>query len=360
MAVDRNPAWTWCAPLAACLALAGRLIVPGDAYLVVLGLTLGGAVLAAVHHAEVIAHRVGEPFGTLLLALAVTVIEVGLIVSLMMAGGSEAAALPRDTIFAAVMLILNGILGLCLLVGGLTHREQRFDMRGVNATLAVLGTLLVLTLILPNFTTTVPGPYYSHGQLVTVAVVSLALYATFLLVQTVRHRDYFLPEGPAVADEHVHAPQPTPSATTLSAVLLVVALVAVVLLAKSIAPALEHAVDAFGAPTETVGVLIAALVLLPESMAAVRAARANRVQTSLNLALGSAVASTALTIPTVAFLSLYMGWELSLGLDGKSMVLLALSLFVGTLSLSTGRTTVLQGAVHLVIFAVYLATTLIP
>jgi Ca2+:H+ antiporter len=294
------------------------------------------------------------------LALAVTVIEVALIVSLMLAGGATTEALARDTIFAAVMLILNGIVGVCLLVGGVRHREQVFGTRGVSSSLAVLAALAVLTMILPNYTTSVAGPYYSSAQLLSVAAVSLVLYATFVLVQTVRHRDYFLPEGELAADEQAHAPHPSGRTTALSSVLLLVSLAAVVLLGKSIAPVLESAVAAAGAPKTVVGVIIAALVLAPEGLAAVRAARANRLQTSLNLALGSALASIALTIPAVAFVSFYAGWNLVLGLDAKSTVLLGLSLLVATLSLSTGRTTVLQGAVHLVILAVYLVTTVIP
>jgi Ca2+:H+ antiporter len=258
------------------------------------------------------------------------------------------------------MIILNGMVGLCLLVGGVRHHEQTFGTRGVSSTLAVLAALAVLTLILPNFTTSVAGPYYSPAQLITVALVSLVLYATFVLVQAVRHRDYFLPKGELAADVDSHAPVPDNWTTGVSAALLLLALVAVVLLAKSIAPSLEAAVASAGAPKAVVGVIIAALVLMPEGLAAVRAARANRLQSSLNLALGSALASIGLTIPAVAGVSLVLGWNLVLGLDGKSTVLLALSLLVATTSLSTGRTTVLQGAVHLVIFAVYLVTTVVP
>jgi Ca2+:H+ antiporter len=352
------PLWSWVAPLAGCAALlgAGR----GGPFVALLALVLAGSVLAAVHHAEVIAHKVGEPFGSLVLALAVTIIEVALIVSLMITGGETTEALARDTIFAAIMIILNGIVGLCLLAGGVRHHEQVFGTRGVSSALAVLAALSVLTLILPNYTTSVSGPYYSSVQLGAVALVSLVLYAVFVLVQTVRHRDYFLPRGDLAADADTHAPMPDGWTTGLSALLLMVALVAVVLLAKAIAPTLEAAVAAAGAPEAVVGVAIAALVLMPEGLAAVRAARANRLQSSLNLALGSALASIALTIPAVAVVTLASGWNLVLGLDAKSTVLLALSLLVATISLSTGRTTVLQGAVHLVIFAVYLVMTSIP
>jgi Ca2+:H+ antiporter len=321
---------------------------------------LVACVLAAVHHAEVVAHRVGEPFGTLVLALAVTVIEVALIVSLMLASGDAAAALARDTIFAAIMIILNGMVGLCLLVGGSRHGEQAFGLYGVNAALATLAAMSVMTLILPNTTTTVAGPMYSASQLVLIAIVSLVLYGSFVFVQTIRHRDYFLPRPRAEHDVEAHAVPPGTPVAALSAALLLACLGAVVLLAKALSPTIEAAINAAGAPKAVVGIIIAAIVLLPESLAALRAARLNRLQTSLNLALGSALAFIGLTIPAVALAALATGWTLVLGLDLKGMVLLALSLLVATLSLGTGRTTVLQGTVHLVIFAVYLFTTIVP
>ena len=352
-----RPHWTWVAPLVAWAVMAGAGL--GGLFNLIVAAALVGAVLAAVHHAEVVAHRVGEPFGTLVLAVAVTVIEVALIVSLMVAGGPEEQALARDTVFAAVMIILNGIVGVCLLVGALRHREQTFGQAGVSASLATIAALAILALVLPNYTVSTAGPTYSGGQLAFVGLVSLVLYLVFVLVQTVRHRDYFLPATAAV-DEDAHAEVPSNAAAIASLLLLIVSLGAVVLLAKALAPVMKAAVKSAGAPEAVVGVAIAALVLLPESLAAVRAARANRLQTSLNLALGSALASIGLTIPTVAAVSLIMGWPLALGLDAKSMVLLVLTLIVATLSLGAGRTTVLQGAVHLVIFAVYLFTTVAP
>ena len=332
---------------------------PGGGFVALLAAGMLACVLAAVHHAEVIAHRVGEPYGTLVLAVAVTVIEVALIVSLMLTGGPATTALARDTVFAAVMIILNGMVGLCMLVGGSRFGEQRFGLYGVSASLATLAAIAVLTLVLPNFTTTVAGPFYSVGQLGFIAVVSLVLYGTFVLVQAVRHRDYFLP-GHSPADEDAHAEPPGVQVALASLGLLLACLAAVVLLAKSLAPSIEAAVLQAGAPLAAVGVIIAAVVLLPEGLAALRAARANRLQTSLNLALGSALASIGLTIPAVAIVSIATGWTLTLGLDAKSTILLLLSLFVATLSLGTGRTTVLQGVVHLVIFATYLFTTLFP
>lgn len=359
----RLPTWSILAPIAswAVLALTFALDRANASgwieLLVVMGLVAG--ILCAVFHAEVVAHRVGEPYGTLVLALAVTAIEVALIVSLMISGGESANGLARDAVFASVMIILNGMVGICLLSGGRRHGEQAFGLFGISAALATLAAISVLTLVLPNYTTTTPGPFYSKGQLTFIAVVSLVLYGTFVMIQTVKHRDYFLPVESA-SDEAVHAQPPSTRAALLSAALLLVCLTSVVLLAKTLSPALEAVVSEIGAPKALVGIIIAAVVLLPESIAAYQAARANRLQTSLNLALGSALASIGLTIPAVSFVSLVYGWNLSLGIDAKSSVLLWLSLLVASLSLGTGRTTIMQGMVHLVIFAVYLFTAIVP
>ncbi len=354
------PLWTWICPLGGWLLLAVAGQVDHPLFAVLLGVGLVGAVLAAVHHAEVVAHRVGEPFGTLVLALAVTIIEVALIVSMMLSGKDGAASLARDTIFAAIMIILNGMVGLCLLVGGRRHGEQSFGMYGVNAALATLATMAVIALVLPNATTSAPGPVYAPSQLLLAAIASFVLYGAFVLVQTVRHRDYFLPQGASADDAEAHAAPPSTRVALVAGGLLLVCLVAVVLLAKGLSPTIEGAVAAAGAPKAVVGIVIAAIVLLPESVAALNAARHNRLQTSMNLALGSALASIGLTIPVVALLAVANGWQLELGLDLKGMVLLVLSLLVATLSLGTGRTTILQGTVHLVIFAVYLFTTIVP
>lgn len=350
--------WIWLPPFAGAASL-----VFGEAIAIpplLLGVVLIITVLAAVHHAELVAHKVGEPFGTFLLALAVTVIELGLIVTLMLQGKAGSETLARDTVFSAVMIILTGLMGTCMLVGALRHREQSFQQAGVSASLATLCTLTVLTLVLPNFAVAERGPFYAPSQLAFVGVVSLLLYLTFAMAQTVRHRDYFLPPEHAAADLEVHAEPPTDRQALLSTALLIVCLVEVVLLAKALAPAIERNVEAAGAPHAAVGVVIAALVLLPEGIAAIRAARANRLQTSLNLALGSALATIGLTIPAVAALSLFGGFPLALGLDPRGIVLLSLTLLVSALSLATARTTVLQGMVHLVIFGVFVFTTLVP
>lgn len=355
------PVWTIAAPIfaGAVLLAAGFGLGFGRIVVGLIAVGLAGSVFAAVHHAEVIAHRVGEPYGTLVLALAVTLIEVALIVSLMTAGGEQAAGLARDTVFAAVMIILNGIIGLCLLVGGAKHREQSFSLEGVSAALVALGTIVIMTLVFPNYTVTTPGPFYSPSQLVLIAIVTLVIYGAFIFTQTIGHRQFFLEDGDAEKSTQHMAP-PGNGVTALSSLLLLMCLAAVVLLAKKLAPSLEAAVLRLGAPNALVGVIIAGIVLLPEGLAALRAARANRLQTSLNLALGSALASIGLTIPAVSFLSLYMNTHLRLGIDSKSSLLLMLSLFVTVLVLRTGRTIILHGVVLLTVFVVYLFTTVVP
>ena len=348
--------WTGIAPFAALVILGLTFAMPNGFLFILAAIALAAAVFAAVHHAEVVAHRVGEPFGTLVLAIAVTVIEVALIVSVMLTAGPDKAGLARDTVFAAVMIVCNGIVGVCLLAGGIRHREQDFQIRGASAALAVLAPLSVLTLVIPNFTSAA-GPVLTPSQLAFAGVSSLVLYGVFVFVQTVRHRDYFLVD---VSDENVHAEPPSARVAMLSAGLLVVCLVAVVLLAKLLSPVVESTVADAGLPKAVVGIVIAALVLLPEALAALRAARADRLQTSLNLALGSALASIGLTIPTVAVVFLYIDQPLQLGIDGKEMVLLFLTLIVGTLTLGTGRTTILQGAVHLSLFAAWLFLSIAP
>ena len=354
------PWWTWSLPLLAWGVLAAAINLKANAILTAAGaVLLVATVFVAVYHAEVVAHRVGEPFGTLVLALAVTVIEVALIVSVMLGGGLDATALARDTVFSAVMLICNGIVGICLLVGGLRHHEQDFQARGASAALAVLAALMTLSLVLPNATTTASGPVFSTSQLIFAGVVSLVLYFTFVFVQTVRHRNYFLPVNRILAEE-AQASLPPVSAAIASFCLLVACLVAVVGFAKILTPTLEAGISRIGAPKATMGIVIAAIVLLPEGLAAMRAARLNRLQTSMNLAFGSALATIGLTIPAVACASLFLGTPLALGLGPTQTVLLALTLLVSFMTLGTGRTTVLQGIVHLVIVAAFLFLTLVP
>nr|WP_218021219.1 ionic transporter y4hA [Nocardia crassostreae] len=353
--------WSALVPPLAAVVLAitwGRDLGPIAGTVVTLALV--GAVLAAVHHAEVVAHRVGEPFGSLILAVAVTIIEVGLIVTLMLSSGDKAASLARDTVFAAVMITCNGIFGLSLLVGALRRRVAVFNSEGTGAALATVATLATLSLVLPTFTTSEPGPVFSASQLAFAAVASLVLYGVFVMVQTVRHPDDFLPvEESGVAVDGDHEDPPTKHRALLSVGLLLVALIGVVGLAKTVSPSIESGIAAAGLPPSAVGVVIAMLVLLPETIAAVRSARRDQVQISLNLALGSAMASIGLTIPAIALVSIWIEGPLMLGLGATQMVLLALTVVVGALTVVPGRATLLQGCVHLVLFSgfVFLAVS---
>jgi Ca2+:H+ antiporter len=306
-----------------------------------------------------VALRVGEPFGTLVLALSVTLLEVALIGSVMLTGKGDSAAVARDAVFAGVMIILNGIVGLCLLVGGLHHRAQEFSLEGVSAALVTLAAITIMTLVFPNFTVTVPGPFYSPGQLILVATVSVVVYSAYIATQTIVHRQLFIQHQPDMARDST-SPMPTLVAVYIAAGLLLLCLLDVVASAHALAPVLEATVAEWGAPEATVGVVIAALILLPEGLTALRAARKNHLQTSLNLALGSALASIGLTIPAISALSLLTGAKLELGIDMKSSVLLILSLFTTTLVLRTGRTMILHGVVLLVLFIVYLFLTVVP
>ena len=358
---DAIPRWSIAVPVAAALMVVAKfthVVDAGSAVVLALAaLLLGGGVFAAVHHAEVLAARLGEPLGSIILAIAVTAIEVALIVSIMLADPVGSTAVARDAVFAAVMIVLNGVIGLCLVLGSYRHGEQGFQLRGASAALAVLGTLSVMVMVLPNFSETVPGPVYTASQLIEVAVVALVLYGAFIFVQTIRHRDYFLEP---TADDGGPVDRPRPAVVAASAVLLPVSLVAVVLLAKTLSDPVDKAVAAAGFPREVVGIVIAAVVLLPESLASVRAAFVNRLQNSINLVLGSALASIGLTIPIVAVVSLFMGSRLTLGLSQENMVLLMLTLFVSTLTLGTGRTTLLHGLIHLGIFGTFLMLSIVP
>ncbi|MBU3553996.1 calcium:proton antiporter [Polynucleobacter sp. UB-Piko-W3] len=330
-------------------------------FIILLGIILIGAVLTAVHHAEVVAHKTGEPFGTLILALCITVIETSLIVSLMLTGHEGSEVIARDAVFATIMIIMNGVIGMCIFIGGLSHYEMTFRNEGTNSILAVLTALATFILVLPVVTVSTPGPTFTTSQLAFAGIATFALYTAFLFFQTVSHRDYYLPQSKdRQTDHHAHAAKPSNSKAVASSVLLFIALIAVVALAKLLSPTIEDAVSAAGAPKAVVGIAIAMLVLLPESFAALRAARANRLQSSLNLALGSALASIGLTIPAVAAIAILFELPLSLGISNLNMILLYLSFFIGALTLAIGRTTLLQGVVHLIIFFEYLFLSLVP
>jgi Ca2+:H+ antiporter len=352
--------WAWLVPVFALGLLLTAFAVGMGTFLAVLcGAALVGAVLVSVHHAEVVAHRLGEPLGTLVLALAVTAIEAALILSMMIAGGDEMAILPRDAIYAAVMIICTGVVGLCILLGGLAHHEQTFRVEGAGAGLAALIVMATLTLVLPVFTTSTPGGTYNNSQLVFVALTSAALWAIFVFIQTVRHRDYFIPDTDG-ANAEAHAEPPTTREAWASFGLLLISLVAVVGLAKKLSPTIEHAVDAANAPRTVVGIVIATLVLLPETWAAVRAARADRLQSSMNLAIGSALACIGLTVPVVVLASIALDLPLILGLEAKDIAMLAVTFLVSAVTLGTGRTYMMQGAVHLVLFAAFLFLAFVP
>jgi Ca2+:H+ antiporter len=336
--------WTVIVPVLATVLLAftwGREIPALVEVLV--AFALAGAVLSAVNHAEVVAHRVGEPYGSLVLAIAVTIIEVGLIVTLMISGGPGTASLARDTVFAAVMITCNGIVGIALLIGAVRFHVTIFNAEGTGAALATVTTLATLSLVLPTFTLGRPGPEFTPAQLAFAAIASLALYAVFVITQTVRHRDFFLPLTSAgeVVESEDHADPPSARRALASLGLQLIALVV-------------------GFPPSFVGVVIALLVLLPETLAAARAASRDRIQTSLNLAFGSAMASIGLTIPGIAIAAIWLEGPLLLGLDATQMVLLAVTVVVAILTVVPGRATRLQGAVHLVLLAAFLFLAVNP
>ena len=327
----------------------------GWLFAAVLLVVLFGTVFAAVHHAEMIAERIGEPFGTLLLTLAVTVIEVALIATIML-GDKPAPALARDTVFAVVMIVCNGLVGLCIFIGGVRYREQDFQVSGSNLYLSVLFVLATITLVMPNFTLTAPGPVYSTAQLAFVSVVTVLLYAVFLYTQTIRHRDYFV----GGASDAAHGEPISGGMLALSIALLLLALLAVVLLAKKFSLVVDVVTARIGAPPAFAGVLVAVLILLPEGVAAISAARKNDLQKSINLALGSSLATIGLTIPAVALAAYALDMQLVLGLSNQDEVILLLTFVLSMLTFGTGRTNILFGMVHMVVFAVFVFMVFVP
>ncbi|HTX24746.1 MAG TPA: hypothetical protein VMD03_08820 [Steroidobacteraceae bacterium] len=355
------PLWTWLAPLLALAAMFAAVYLKMTLIVgAVAGVALIAAVIAAVHHAEVVARRVGEPFGTLLLSIAVTVIEVGLIVSVIAASpGPENATLARDTIYCVTMITCNGLVGLCLLIGAMRHGEQSFQVMGTNAILATLIALTTLSLVLPTFTTSSPGPTYTHSQLIFAGAASFVLWGTAVLLQTGRDRDYFLPTNHA-ADDDAHHVRPSGRLSALSLLLLLVALTAVVGLAHAGSAPLEAAVAAVGAPKTVMSIAIATLTLLPEGAAAVRAALNNRLQISLNLALGSALASIGLTIPVVGITSIWINMPMAFGLASKELLLVSVTFIIASITFVAGRSHRLQGVVHLVLFGAFIFFSFVP
>ncbi|WP_256437818.1 calcium:proton antiporter [Polynucleobacter sp. VK25] len=318
-------------------------------------------ILVSVHFAEVIALRVGQPYGSLLLALAVTIIEVALISSILLSKSPGSEAIVRDSIFATIMIVCNGLVGVCLIIGALKYNETIFKVDGTNITLGMLITTSVLVFVLPMYTTSMPGPHYNADQMRGAAIACFVLYAVYVYAQTIKHRDLFLPPrifGTAL--ERSNHEKPTLKAAIYSGIAIIFSLTAVVLLSKALAPYIENFVDKIGAPKEFVGVMIAGLVLLPESISAIRQASNNKMQNSFNLALGSGLASVGLTIPVAALISILTGITLTLGLDAKSQVFLLLTFIISIMTISTGRATFSQGMMHIVIFLAYIRLTITP
>jgi Ca2+:H+ antiporter len=358
------PRSAWIFPVLAVLffaaaAMLGVTFTPsavGLVFAAVLLVILFGTVFAAVHHAEVIAERIGEPYGTLLLTLAVTIIEVALIATIML-GDKPAPALARDTVFAVVMIVCNGLVGVCIFIGGLRYREQDFQVSGANLYLSVLFALATITLIMPNYTLTTPGPSYSAAQLGFVDLVTLMLYGVFLYTQAIRHRDYFVNERDAGSAENAHI---SGRMLALSIALLLISLLAVVLLAKKFSQVVDVVAALMGAPPAFAGVLVALLILLPEGVTAIAAARNNDLQKSINLALGSSLATIGLTVPAVAVAAYALDKQLVLGLSEQNMVELFLTFVLSMLTFGTGRTNILFGLLHMVVFAIFVFLVFVP
>lgn len=349
--------WAFSAPLLAFVFFfSGLLSNPSIIYTIIGAVFLIVGVITAVHHAEVVALKVGDPFGTIILAVSITILEVAIIISLMIAGGEHALSYARDTLFAAVMLILTGIIGLSMLIGGLKFHEQSFTKSSATASLVSLVVILVITFILPNFTSTVDGPFYSKSQMLFVSLACLIIYVTFVTIQTTRYRKFFT----SVENEVLPDDKPSNFNAYSSLVFLILCLGIVVLLAKALSPSIENFVETIGAPNSLVGVIIAAVVLLPEGLTAIRLAARDNMQSSLNLSLGSALACIGLSIPAVVGVCLYLNLPIVLGIDAKSFILLGLTIFATMLSLARGKTNILYGIVLLVILATYIFTILVP
>lgn len=350
--------WTISMPVLACALYASGYIHVSPVFQAIAGVLLILSVLSAVHHSEIIAHKVGEPYGTIILALAVTIIEVSVIVSLMVSGGENTSTLARDTVYSATMLILNGIVGVCLFIGGLKHREQQFSEQSVIIGLVSLISILVFTLVLPTFTSSVAGPFYSTQQMMFASVACLVIYGSYILAQTVRHREYFLTTVTGDESEPRHIT--TTRMVAASVVFLVVSLAIVVMLAKSLSPTIESIVVGYHLPKSLVGIIIAAIILLPEGIAALIAAKHNKLQTSINLALGSALSTIGLTIPAVSIVCYLYDINISLGLESVPLVLLMLSVVTVMLSLISGRSNVVYGTVLLTNLVAFIYLVIFP
>jgi Ca2+:H+ antiporter len=315
--------------------------------------------ICVVRHADCLAIKWGEPYGTLILTLSAITIEVVMISTATLHGANN-PTLGRDAIFGVVMIALNGLVGLSLLLGGLRHREQHYNLQGVNSYLNVIMALAVLGLVLPNFTTSTSGPTFSTGQEIFLIVMSLLLYAIFLLIQTMRHRRYFMEsEDVVMAANSAHHPLRMHS-TAFHAAMLLVYLIAVILLAEKFAIPLDNSIEKFGMPQAFGGAIIAALVLSPEGLGAIRASLANQLQRSINILLGSVLATIGLTIPAVLTIGLITKRSVTLGVQGGNLPLLLLTLAVSVVTFTSRKTNVLQGCIHLLLFAVFVLLIFAP
>ncbi len=316
--------------------------------------TILKAAFAVVRHADALAEILGEPFGTLVLTLSVITIEV-LMISSVMLNGENNPAMARDTMFGVVMISMNGMVGLALLLGGWKHREQQYNLQGANSYLSVIIPLAVLAMILPDFTQSTPGASFSEFQAIFLIMMTLGLYAAFLIVQTMRHRQFFVTESKADDDDDKsHTSDSPPKHALHHSILLLVYIAPVVLLAKKLAIPIDYGIDTLDAPHALGGFIVAALVLAPEAMGATRSAIANQLQRSVNICLGSVLATIGLTVPAVLLIGLATGRTIELGLPQTGVILLLLTLFVSVVTFSSARTNILQGLVHLILFFAYI------
>lgn len=325
-------------------------IGPSLLLLAVIFATVMWCAFSVVRHAECLATILGEPFGTLVLTLAVIGIEVALIVAIMLSGDA-APTMARDTMFSVVMIVLNGLIGLCLLMGGLRHREQSYNLQGAQAFLSVLVPLAVFALVLPRFTHSAPGGELSPLQAGFDVIMCILLYGVFLAIQTVTHSDIFR-QPDAAADDHEHHGVVVRS-LPFHVIGLFGALLPIILLSKKLALYVEFGIAGLGAPLALSGFIVAALVLMPEGLSALQAARDNKLQRAVNICLGSAVATIGLTVPAVLLVGWVTGLSIELGLKPADIVMLVLTLFVSLLTFGSRTTNYLLGAVHLSLFAAY-------
>jgi Ca2+:H+ antiporter len=352
------------------LAQLGAPLISVVIFVWLLGVIIWAA-FGVVHEAEILAGRLGEPFGTLILTLSIVIIEVALI-SAVMLGAKGAPTLGRDTMFAVLMIVLNGVVGIGLLVGGRRHFAQSYNLKGAASYLSVITPLTVIPLVLPNFTTSTANGTLTTLQSVSFSLFTVALYGAFLVLQTGRHRSFFqeptgdqaplprtaTPEIEAGEDDHGHE---DPGGATLTHVALLLAnILPIVILSKSLAAVLDFGIIQLGAPVALGGILIAMVVFTPECIAALRAINANQLQRAINLCLGAAASTLGLTVPAVLAIGLWTGQEIVLGLSGTNMVILAMTLLLSTLTFTGTRTTMLEGAVHLSVFFVFLVLVFSP